>query len=856
VRRHLAPSAREWDAVGRPDDELYRGARLTAALDWWDASDAEVTAIEGQFLEASRTRADAELTATRERADREAAGRHRTRQLAGGLAVVLVVALVATVLAVRAQRAAQETSLVADANRLAAQSTTAASLDVTLLLAAQAVRLADTSEAQDALLAALTENGRAERVVPFDGDPFGAHLADRGRVLFFGVETQVVAWRLGATTRPRAILDLPVEWGDWRVAAPSPTDDLLLAAGQAAGRPWLRTIAGDGSTRLVAEGPGLGGLPVGGAFSPDGRRVNLLAVVPDGDAPDSASRWTLTEVDLEDGAVRETRIGGSVPASIAALAADFSDDGESAVLWDVAGNATLIDLSDGRTSVVQAQQSSSGSPDFRALPSGAAWLGEGGTVTLIDSRGAGPQVLDAHQERVRDVVIDPSGTWAVTAGDGATAIVWDVDPETGRWSEREVLSGHDGDIVDMDVLPTGDRLLTISRDGTIVTWDMTADGGLGRAYPRLGDRWISNRPQLIEPGGLLVAPTRTGENTWTTGEDPGPDTVSVAATFVDPATGEVVDELELGDTFEGVAFGSSVAVSPDRRMVAVTWGLGTTVIDTRSREVIKKIVLPPDGAVARNGQLLPATVVWCAGWTPDGSRLLLCVDERFTGESSDGYLAVIDTETWRLTDTRVETGGSAQNIEVSPDGRLLAVASASASEIVVLDANSLEVRERVTLADGDRGGDLSFSPDGRLLAAGGALGLVHVFDAATWEPTSGPAVVHDDGVLQVEWLADSRTVVTSGMDGTVSLFDAERGLVRGRPMRGSLQPGEGFVHLVPGSTDELVVLGGNRSGWRYPMDPSVWLDEACAIVGRDLTAAEWDRYLPERDYAPTCTDLP
>jgi len=53
------------------------------------------------------------------------------------------------------------------------------------------------------------------------------------------------------------------------------------------------------------------------------------------------------------------------------------------------------------------------------------------------------------------------------------------------------------------------------------------------------------------------------------------------------------------------------------------------------------------------------------------------------------------------------------------------------------------------------------------------------------------------------------------------------------------------------------VLGGDRSGRRYPLDPSVWLDEACAIVaGRDLTPAEWDRYLPGRDDQPTCSDLP
>jgi hypothetical protein len=61
---------------------------------------------------------------------------------------------------------------------------------------------------------------------------------------------------------------------------------------------------------------------------------------------------------------------------------------------------------------------------------------------------------------------------------------------------------------------------------------------------------------------------------------------------------------------------------------------------------------------------------------------------------------------------------------------------------------------------------------------------------------------------------------------------------------------------VPDLSDEIVVLSGERTGRRYPLDPSVWLREACAIVGRDLTAEEWDRYLPGRERTPTCTGPP
>ena len=191
-------------------------------------------------------------------------------------------------------------------------------------------------------------------------------------------------------------------------------------------------------------------------------------------------------------------------------------------------------------------------------------------------------------------------------------------------------------------------------------------------------------------------------------------------------------------------------------------------------------------------------------------------------------------------------------MQLSPDEELLAIASASDDEIVFLDVTTLEVVRRIPLAPDDRGINMSFSPDGRMLAVGSANSSVYVLDTEIWEPVAGPTAVHDGAVLQVEWSADGRTVVTSGLDGTVSLYDVERGLVRGRPLAASTDAGEGPTFLVPAPTDELVVLSGDRAGRRYPLEPSVWLEEACAVAGRNLTRVEWDRYLPDRPYERTC----
>ena len=75
LRRHLAPAAREWAQSGRPDAELYRGARLASALDWAGGHAGDLNAVEEEFLAASRAAADRELREQRERADREARAR-------------------------------------------------------------------------------------------------------------------------------------------------------------------------------------------------------------------------------------------------------------------------------------------------------------------------------------------------------------------------------------------------------------------------------------------------------------------------------------------------------------------------------------------------------------------------------------------------------------------------------------------------------------------------------------------------------------------------------------------------------------------------------------------------------------
>ena len=70
--------------MGRPDSELYRGARLTHALDWQRTAGADLTPTETQFLDTGSAVRDAEQRAAEQQARHRKRVRRRTRLLVAG----------------------------------------------------------------------------------------------------------------------------------------------------------------------------------------------------------------------------------------------------------------------------------------------------------------------------------------------------------------------------------------------------------------------------------------------------------------------------------------------------------------------------------------------------------------------------------------------------------------------------------------------------------------------------------------------------------------------------------------------------------------------------------------------------
>lgn len=854
IVRHLSMAADTWDSMGRPESELYRGVRLAQAIDWRESARPDLTSVEQEFLEASRIQVDAELREARRRVDAERHARQRTRRLAAALAAALALALVAAGGAISYQQAAAdrateaaEASTEADANRLAALSRSVGSIDLSLLLAAEAGRTADTPATRDGLLNTLLTHRRATQVLQLSNQPVDVVLTDRGRTLFIAMQTEVLTWPMGSDEAPTEVF----RWGHkFDYLAGSATRDLVAAwSWKDDETPRIGVFDASGTSLLVLEGfDRIGGEPQGLAFAPDGGSLFVTALSTDA----GASRTHVHEFDLETGRRLGRHRLRTVTRTDQNTWSAIADDAGSAVSWTFGSQepAVTLDLQSGERSRVEVvDRPGVLSVGFIPLPGGGlAQLWDDGPVTVYDRGGVQQQVLRVHTSGVEDIAVSPSGDWAATADRFGSLVVWDIYRQTGEWTPRETQLGHVGRVAGLAVDPAGERLVSVSHDGAAVTWDMTDGSGFASSTGGLGNSWISNRPAEVTQGELVVAPTR-----------PAPDEIdawseqrAVSATFLDPRTGRIVDQVYVGENM-GSIFGSSVSVSHDRSMVAVTYGFGTVVLDARTREVVARLVLPE---IELFGERKPEPV-WCTAWTPDDSRLLLCADGH-EFDPDDGNLVVVDTATWEVAPERVPVGGAVQTLELSPDRTLIAagmtipaVDESPPGAVKLLDAQTLDVVREMTLGPDAFPYDLSFSPQGDKVAVGVHTGLVYVFDVAGGQMVHPPARAHQDFVQQVEWLPDGRTVVSTGGEGMVTLYDVERGLVRAT-LPASPRERKAFTYLLRVNEDAVTAVAGEHRGVVYPLDPGEWLRKACAVVGRDLSEDEWSAYLPERPYRRTC----
>jgi WD40 repeat protein/serine/threonine protein kinase len=433
---------------------------------------------------------------------------------------------------------------------------------------------------------------------------------------------------------------------------------------------------------------------------------------------------------------------------------------KSVRLWDIATRRELPPLKDAEVT----QGFLAFSPDGKRLALGGAvskelkiWdVATGDTLVSFH----GPTVLFARLE------FSPDGRQLATASHPGQVDLWDA--ASGRLIRS--FKGHTGKAWRVAFSPDGTRLASTSADGTVKVWDAKGDSD-AVSIPRPDGRWMI---RLSPDGRTLLTVQDKVLRLWdaATGKPRG---VTIAFPLplldhditpdwklmpvVDASNKVTLWDLTNGQavrTIPGLAADTNdVTITPDGKRLAISNKGGAIRLWDIEKEVE---VGSMQGLKEENFRL---------HFVRHGTRLL-------SHSNSSGAVVVLDVLTGReLLNFKTTDGFRPWSIRENPAGTLLALAGYStrsgAGGVRVLDLDT--GREVAPPLKGHSGntGYPAFSPDGRRLATSGIDGTVKIWDLATGQET---LTLKGHWVGNLQFVAGGHRLMGIGPDCTVRVWDA------------------------------------------------------------------------------------
>jgi DNA-binding SARP family transcriptional activator/WD40 repeat protein/energy-coupling factor transporter ATP-binding protein EcfA2 len=805
LRRHLGPAALEWDATGRPESELYRGARLATAVEWVSEGRADLSEVEEEFLEASREYGDRERRAEAERADREARGRRRLSVVAALAAVLLVLTTAATAYAIDQWRSAADASRQAQARRLAAQALVEPNLDRSALLAVAAVRLDDSWQTRGALLAVLSRTPRAlgqVRGVPRARIQQIALTPD-GRTLVAGDNVgNVLAWD-ASTLEPVAPVAQAGEWSGRTVPGPDENTVIISAGGDQVLWDAQRGVE---LTRYRPPNPY--------EASPEAATTVAGLVLVRSDTE-------LLFYDAMTGQLRSRRDlpGPGVVARLGQQAVVLAADGTSVTIYDPVSTEAV------RTLPLPAPVLTSGDVLTGSL--------DGTQIAVIETAGS-VVVLDAATGVVRHRILSPGGLPATVAfspdarslalGTEINSVqVWDLATGDLRWDQR----AHTGSVHSVVFAPDGRTLFSSSLDNSVIAWDLAGDRTDGA---RRGTARFTMPPSdPDDPNGAIPF-------------------VNVTADGGVASLGNWRGQRLLVDTTTGEPLGETAPPRADVGWVADDFAAGRRYVGTTHGLLVTDL---------RTGAAVGPPPVQTDRWfidlrlSRDGRRLaVVTVAPSDRGEWADFQAAVLDTATLQPVGAAIAPGLDGMNaVWPNHDGSLVMVTDAIGTRLALWDVAAGRADWSTDISPDWGAQTATFAPDGRTVAVGSRSGGVVLFDR-----DDGRVLRRTDGiggfVRSVQFSPDGAVIaVAGGNEGSVRLLATADLALVGIPLGGG-EPAIYASFTPDGATLRVLDASAGVSVWSIGVDDLV--RRACAAAHRELTEAEWQIYLPDSDFRTSC----
>ena len=125
-----------------------------------------------------------------------------------------------------------------------------------------------------------------------------------------------------------------------------------------------------------------------------------------------------------------------------------------------------------------------------------------------------------------------------------------------------------------------------------------------------------------------------------------------------------------------------------------------------------------------------------------------------------------------------------------------------------------------------------------------------MYDTATFKPVTRVLSGDAGAIISAAITPDGRTLATGSETGAVQLWDIRIGQALGAPLPGV--PSSGVIPAFTPDGSTLVAAYASGRAYLWDIRPAALARRACQVAGRRLTRAEWDEFLPGRDYAPAC----